>query len=236
MTKQTVAVLATGGIDSTALLYRAVRRDGLRPTVLTVDYGHRAFARQLELLDLHCNRLGLPLVTIPVTYQPWQADPGLFADTFAPSETDPLADWDALRYRSFFVEGRNLIMVAYALAWCSAHKVDELWAGYLYAAEEWANRRSYKLVTGDNSPHFVDAVNLLTLVGFSHQVRFRAPFYEERLDKRDTTCVARAYGVNVEAETYSCYFVPACGQCDNCLLRRDALEAPCPDHLSSPQS
>lgn len=224
MHDRTIAIMATGGIDSTVLLYQAVQ-NGEHPKVITVDYGHRAFSKQQELLQVHTRRLGLdPPITIPIQYQDWQRLPGLFEESFAPTENDPLADWDKLRYENFFIEGRNLIMVAYALAWCSVNKIDELRTGYLYAPVEWEKRRSYKLITGDNSPHFVDMMNLISLTGFSHQVRIRTPFYELRWDKNDTVREAKRLGIDIENETHSCYFVPACGVCDNCLLRKVALD------------
>lgn len=226
MHNRKVAVMATGGIDSTVLLYQAVEA-GERPHVLTVDYGHPAFSKQLELLQFHTAHLGgLPLTQFPVRYLPWQKKGiGLFLQDYVPQETAPLEDWDKLRYEDFFVEGRNLIMVAYALAWCSAKQVDELRVGYLYGETEWERRRSYKLLTGDNSPQFVDAVNVLTQMGFSHQVRLRAPYYETRWSKTDTIREGRRLGIDLENRTYSCYFLPACGVCDNCLLRAAGLAA-----------
>ncbi len=219
-----VAVMATGGIDSTVLLYQAVEV-GEKPRIITIDYGHIAFPRQRELLERHAVRLGLmPPETIDVQFKPWQCAPGLFTPEFVPPEVAPLEEWDKLRYENFFIEGRNLIMVTYALAWCSVQKIDELRVGYLYMPSEWDNRRSYKLITGDNSPHFVDMVNLLTLVGFSHQTRLRAPYHESRWDKNDTIREGRRLGIDLENDTYSCYFIPPCGVCDNCLLRNAGLQ------------
>jgi 7-cyano-7-deazaguanine synthase len=214
--------MATGGIDSTVLLYDLVKKGG-KPQILTIDYGHSTFWIQWELLKFHANHLKLnPPISIPIVYHPWQTREGLFTRGYSPNEKDPLGDWDSLRYADFFVEGRNSIMVLYAMAYCSAHGIDELLAGYLYGREEWENRRSYKLMTGDNSPQFVDAINILSQLGFSHQVRFRAPFYEQRMDKADIIQRGKELGVDF-GKTYSCYFDPECGKCDNCLLRKKYL-------------
>lgn len=115
-----------------------------------------------------------------------------------------------------------MIMMAYAISFCSAHKIDELLTGYLYGKEEWKNRRTYKLMTGDNSPQFVDMLNLMSGVGFSHQVRIRAPFYESSWDKQEVHSIGEMLGVDF-TKTYSCYFTPECGKCDNCLLRKEIL-------------
>lgn len=220
MHKPSLAILVTGGMDSTVLLYKH-KMDSPKP--ITVDFGQTVFPIQVEMLNFHIQKLGLPeLEIIKIDFHDWQKSPGLFTPGHIPAEEDPLAEWDKLRYANFFIEGRNMIMVAYALAYCSAHKIDELLAGYLYHEIEWVNRRSIKLLTGDNSPHFVDTMNLLTNVGLSHQVRFRAPYYEGRLSKEDVYMLGRSMGVDFN-KTYTCYFDPPCNKCDNCLLRNEIL-------------
>lgn len=219
MHKHSSAIMCTGGIDSTTLLYLEQAK-GNNPIPITVDYGHVAFQKQVELLQYHIENLGLPpLQIIKIEFPEWQRKPGLFTADFVPDENAPLESWDALRYENFFIEGRNTIMLAYALAYCSAHKIDELLTGYLYGEEEWKNRRSIKLMTGDNSPQFVDAMNIISQLGYSYQVRIRAPFYEERFDKRAVVEIGKTFGVDF-SKTYSCYFIPECGKCDNCLLRK----------------
>ena len=222
------AILATGGMDSTTLLYAAVLQEALEPTVLTVDYGHAAFEKQLALLTYHCEALNInPPVVIPVTYHSWQAKAGLFSGTGVSDDGDnphgtALFTEQKMRYAENFIEGRNLIMVAYSMAYCSAHGIDELRAGYLRGEAEWNNARAYKMFTGDNSPQFVDTINLMAFMGFSHQVRFRAPFYEQRVDKAGVVALGNDLGVDF-GRTHSCYWPAACGTCDNCILRKDVL-------------
>lgn len=218
-----VAIMATGGMDSTVLMYEEVAA-GRRPFILSMDYGHIAFEKQLEMLKYHINKLKLDDVEIlNMMVHSWQAiGMGLFTPNYQSHEKDPLNGWDQLRYEETFIEGRNMIMIAYALAFCSAHEIDELLVGYLYGEAEWNNRRTYKLMTGDNSPQFVDMMNLLSTVGLSYQTRIRAPFYERRWDKKKVYDVGITLGVDF-SKTYSCYFVPACGKCDNCLLRKDII-------------
>lgn len=215
------AILATGGIDSTVLIYEAVK-EGKTPIIITIDYGQIVFEKQKELLNKHIKKLNLqPLIIIPIQYENWQKTSGLFTNKFIPKQDDPLSK---LRYREFFIEGRNAIMVLYALAYCSKFKIDELQAGYLYSIEEWENRRSYKMITGDNSPHFVDMINLLSITGFSYQTRFRAPFYEKRWDKEAVINRGKKLKIDLKNDTYTCYFIPECGKCDNCELRNKYLK------------
>lgn len=211
------ALMVTGGMDSTVLLYWFKKNN---PQPIIVNYGYASFARDVNNLNYHIDKLGLkPLVVIDIEFKDWQKQQGLFTKNYTPKENNPLGDWNDLRYKDFFVEGRNMIMMSYVLAYCSAHKIDELCTGYLYEEEEWCNRRTYKLMTGDNSPQFVDMMNLMSTVGFSHQVRIRAPYYELKYSKMDVYNMGVDLGVDF-SKTCSCYFDPVCGVCDNCLLRK----------------
>lgn len=222
------AILATGGMDSTVLLYKSVFHDCIIPTLITVDYGHAAFAKQLEFLNFHRGRLGIKEEVVVIQTHYHHAKPGLFTGTEPGSDADnpmspALFEHQDMRYADTFIEGRNLIMVAHAMAHCSANKIDELQVGYLRGHQEWSNQRSYKMFTGDNSPQFVDMMNLLAFTGFSHQVRIRAPFYEQRMDKNDVALL----GLDLEVDftkTNSCYWPEPCGKCDNCILRGNALK------------
>ncbi len=227
MLKKDVVIMATGGMDSTVLLYKAKaeQRAGRigNISIITVNYGQAVFQIQVDMIGIHTDLLNLPgAKIISIDFPEWQGKSNLFSGN-APDEENPLEDWDQLRYANAFVEGRNMIMVAYAMAFASSIKAHELWAGYLYAENEWLKRRSYKLMTGDNSPQFVDAINIMASMGFSHQVRFRAPFYESGVSKQDVYDIGRDdYGIDFK-HTYSCYYMPSCGKCDNCLLREQVM-------------
>lgn len=221
MYKSKMAIMATGGMDSTVIMYENVENN---PQIITVNYGQVAFSKQIENLNYHIRYLKLsPLKILNIEYDKQQCKKGLFKEKYIPNENNPLEDWNQLRYEDFFIEGRNLIMIAHALGYCSSNKIDQLLVGYLYGEEEWTKRRTYKLMTGDNSPQFVDCINIASQFGFSHQVRIRAPFYERLLSKKDVYDLGINLGINFD-KTYSCYFIPPCGKCDNCLLRNEILK------------
>lgn len=222
-----IGMLVTGGMDSTTLLYEAART-GYTVHPITVDYGQTVFSIQEELLRWHINVLTketrriMPLKIIQITFHDFQRHTNaLFDPNYKCTEVDPLNEWDRLRYEKSLVEGRNAIMVLYAMGFCVAKELDELWAGYLYAKKEWDNRFSLKLLTGDNSPQFVDTINILSLMGFSRSVRFRAPYYERKLDKSEVHAIGELENIDF-SKTHSCYFPTPCHKCDNCLLR-DAI-------------
>lgn len=222
--KVKVAILGTGGIDSTTLIYERAREDKeLR--VVYIDYGQAVASVEHRLLTFHCARLGLrPPVRLELRFPEWQKRGGLFKRGFVPEEDDPLGNWDKLRYEESFIEGRNAFMVLRAIAWCVKEGVEELWAGYTMTRQEWDHVWSYRLSRQDNTPTFVDAINLLIQHGFSRPLRFRAPYYERRMDKGAIMELGRAVGVPWH-KTYSCYYVPPCGRCDNCLLRAKYLSS-----------
>lgn len=220
------AIMATGGIDSTLLIHEMREQD---PVIMTANFGQAVWEHQRELLLYHMSQCGYShsLVELDIQFADWQKTPGIFVEGWSPPEEDEnevLADFNRLPHDSYFVEGRNAIMLCYALAYCAAHKIDEVFVGYEYETEEWQNCRSTKLIADDTSPHFVDTMNILALSGFSRVVRIRAPFYERRWDKQRiiTECIKR--GIPLD-KTYSCYFWPGpCGRCDNCYLIRRAFK------------
>lgn len=224
-----VGILVTGGMDSTALLYEAANDEDTIVYPISIDYGQAAFSIQRSLVNWHCEYLQSldlevkPVRYIPVTFHPFQRySEALFDPNYKCDEERPLAEWDQMRYKKSLIEGRNALMVLYALGYCASEKIDELWAGYLYGQEEWEKRFTVKMLLGDNSPQFVDTINILALMGFSHSVRFRAPFYERRLEKADVYEIGKEYNVDY-VKTYSCYFPVPCHKCDNCLLRDQIL-------------
>ena len=219
------AILATGGMDSTVLMYRSVMRDGVKPTIITVDYGHDTFNQQMELLSYHCEVLGLePPVPIKIEFYDYQTNKnsGLFVKDFKPAPVDPSSDEyyqeNKTMYADSYIEGRNLIMLAYALGYCSTHKIDELQVGYYHTEKAWKNRRSYKILTADNSAHFVDMLNLIAFTGYTHHVRINAPFITEMVDKSSIFKEGNEYNIDWD-KTHSCYWVTPCGVCDNCVVR-----------------
>jgi 7-cyano-7-deazaguanine synthase in queuosine biosynthesis len=226
-----IGMLVTGGMDSTAMMYMAMNRVGLEIHPITVDYEHSAFYKQKALVEWHIEELRRrkleatikTLQNIDVQFHHFQRhSEALFDPTYKCEEVDPLKEWDKMRYEKELVEGRNAIMVLYALGYCASMQLDELWAGYLYSEEEWKHRFSVKLLLGDNSPQFVDTMNTLSMMGFSRPTRFRAPFYEQRLSKEDVFLIGRGYSIDY-SKTHSCYFPVPCNKCDNCLLRNDIM-------------
>lgn len=230
MNKFTCAVLATGGMDSTVVMYQMVQR-GLRPTIITIDYGQRASKEEQECLNKHIAQLGLdPLVVLHHEFTVG-AKPGLFTEGYK-LQTKMASDDKAtyaegeMKYQEMFIQARNAFIVLTALAYCAEHKIDELHTGFVNNQGTWDKQRSaYHLWTNDSSPHFVDAINMLALTGFTHYVRLKAPLLDDRRwDKQEVYNEALRFGIDVEHDTYSCYFSPPCGECLSCQTKAKLLK------------
>lgn len=225
-----LAVLATGGMDSTLLIYEAVAK-GQRPTVITIDYGQLARAEEHRCLNKHIEILGLdPLVILPFSFTQGVKE-GLFTEGYKleksiePDDKATYAEGE-MKYSEMFIQARNAFLVMTAMAYCAEHKIDELQTGFVNNQGTWDKQRSaYHLWTNDSSPHFVDAINTLCLTGLSHYVRLRAPFLDNRLDKADIYEKCRRRGIDVRNDTYSCYFFPQCGECLSCKTKAALLLA-----------
>lgn len=59
------AIIVSGGLDPITLLYD--RRDDIAQAISS-DYGQNHGAREIPFARLHCERLGIPHITIPLAF------------------------------------------------------------------------------------------------------------------------------------------------------------------------
>ena len=224
-----VAVLATGGMDSTVLLYDLVSA-GHEPAILYVDYGQRAALHEIRLLFQHAAKLKLPIPIVLNHKFSHGVKKGLFEEGYKlknKKSGDAVDEYKEgeMKYNEMYIEGRNAFIALTALSYCSANKIDELHCGFVNNQATWDKQRTaFHLFTNDSSPHFVEAINLLALTSFSHYVRLKAPYLDDRsIDKYEIFHKAIRHGIDVENETHSCYFYPPCGECLSCKTKTELL-------------
>lgn len=58
-------IVVSGGMDSITLLYDYKDRIAL---AVSFDYGSNHNAKELPLAEMHCKRLGIPHITIPLMF------------------------------------------------------------------------------------------------------------------------------------------------------------------------
>jgi 7-cyano-7-deazaguanine synthase len=208
-------VLLSGGVDSATCLAIA-RSRGRDVYALSFDYGQRhrrelAFARRLAR-QFGCRAHRVVRVDLP--------EPGTSALTSARIAV-PKGGVRRGRIPRTYVPARNLLFLAYALAWAEPVGAREIWIG--------ANVLDYSGYP-DCRPAFLRAferaANLGTRsAGGSRRFRVVAPLL--KMSKAQIIRKALRLGVNL-AETLSCYDPGRggrpCGRCDSCRIRRAAFQ------------
>lgn len=207
MSKDSVLILS-GGMDSVTLLYDEQERIAL---AVTFDYGSKHNAREIPFARLHCERLGIPHLVIPLHFM---------ADCFKSSllqggEDIPEGHYADENMRSTVVPFRNGIMLSIAVGIAESNGLQ-----YVMMANHGGDHTIYP----DCTPQFVDAFDRAADAGTYVKVHLRSPY--THLTKADIARRGKALGINYD-ETWSCYKgeEKPCGKCGTCVERNEALAA-----------
>lgn len=209
--RTSIAVLLSGGLDSTVLLHKLIK-DGNKVTqAYTFDYGQLhnreiEYAKQIaseaniawELIDIKSifNNIDSPLT--PLT-----------AGSII--KNVPYQEGGAAE-----VPNRNMVFLAIAAMHCKNNGIQ----GLAYAAHLNSDGiPSYP----DCSPDFVIGMGAaLEAVG----IKLIAPFVMDSWTKKDIVRKGKELGIDFD-KTYSCYLGgdEPCGKCATCIERQQAMEA-----------
>lgn len=205
-----MAILLSGGMDSTTLLWWLKARQRGPIHAISIDYGQRhrvelacaaRLARRAEV-EAH-ETLALDLAVLggnPLT------DPALAV---------PAAE--AHRQRDTVVPFRNMLFATLAAAYCATKGIFNL-----YMAPVKDDYPAYR----DCRRPFYDSLEQSLRLGAAHDARWaiHTPFVD--LWKRDVVALGVKLGVPY-GETHTCYagLRPACGSCDACSERKAAFAA-----------
>lgn len=208
-------VLLSGGIDSTVVLAMAMK-SGRDCLALSFDYGQR---HKIEL-D-HASRIaknyGIPQKVIAIS-------PACFEQTSLVNEIeaprnrapDQIANGGI---PSTYVPARNTLFLAYAAGQAEIHNAEEIHCG-----PNLLDRNPYP----DCRPEFYSAFQQVLSFATRQGAEGRPPRILTpliRWDKKRIVQEARKLGAPLEM-TFSCYCPEqgsACGSCDACVLRHEAL-------------
>jgi len=229
-------LVASGGIDSTTLMYELARQGDLA-MVMLFDYGQASRQRQIECVTYHAKEVGAPLQVMQI---PWptqiRGSGHIFRVGAAPQGLDDAYDAVKMTHAEYqkylydrwnFLEGRNIVFHSYACAWAIATGLKVVYNAFQFDAPEWESvgHRTNARMGNDTSGAWVRAFNqLATNDGFSKPVKVVSPYLEQQAVKLDIVGRARRLDVNLEM-THSCEFFPACGVCHQCLIRKEVLDA-----------
>lgn len=193
-------------MDSITLLYEYKERIALG---VSFDYGSNHNAREIPFAELHCRRLGIPHLTIPLDFMHRYFRSSLLEG----AEAIPEGNYDDDNMKSTVVPFRNGIMLSIAAGLAESRGLH-----YVMMANHGGDHTIYP----DCRPAFVDAMSQATEAGTYVGVQVRAPYTQ--ITKTDIARRGAALGIDY-TETWSCYKGGErhCGKCGTCRERIEAL-------------
>ena len=205
MAKDAIIVLS-GGLDSTTMLYEYRDRIAL---AVSFHYGSNHNDKELAFAKLHCERLGVPHLIIPLTFIKEHFQSSLLAG----ADTIPEGNYDEENMKSTVVPFRNGIMLAIAAGLAENNGLQ-----YVMLANHSGDHTIYP----DCRPEFVNAMNEAICAGTWNNVRLLTPY--TNISKTEIVRHGLRLGINYD-ETWSCYKGgdKPCGVCGTCREREEAL-------------
>jgi len=204
--KKDCLLILSGGMDSTTLLYDYQERIAL---AVSFDYGSNHNAREIPFAQLHCGRLGIEHLIIPLAFMGQYFKSSLLEG----SEAIPEGNYDEENMKSTVVPFRNGIMLSVAVGLAESKGLQ-----YVMMANHGGDHTIYP----DCRPEFVDAFNAAARAGTYVGIGLLSPY--TNISKADIASRGKELGIDY-AETWSCYKggKKHCGRCGTCVERREAL-------------
>ena len=203
--KDSILILS-GGLDSTTLLYDYQERIAL---AISFDYGSNHNAKEIPFARLHCERLGIKHIVIPLEFMSTYFRSSLLSG----DEAIPEGHYADENMKSTVVPFRNGIMLAIAAGMAESNDLQ-----YIMMANHGGDHTIYP----DCRPEFVEAFGKATQAGTYNGVRLLSPYCN--MTKGEIAARGKALGIDY-AETWSCYRggEKHCGKCGTCVERREAF-------------
>ena len=205
MTKDSL-IIVSGGMDSITLLYD--RKDSIA-LALSFDYGSNHNSREIPYAQLHCQRLGIRHIVIPLDFMHQYFTRSLLEG----AEAIPDGHYADENMKSTVVPFRNGIMLSVAIGIAESNGLKKVLI---------ANHGGDHAIYPDCRPDFISAINKAAMSGTYLNVEVDAPY--TNISKTDIARRGLALGIDY-SETWSCYKGGAvhCGTCGTCVERKEAL-------------
>ncbi len=205
MKKDSVLILS-GGLDSVTLLYDKQERIAL---AVTFDYGSKHNACEIPFARLHCERLGIRHIVIPLDFMTRYFSSSLLKG----GEEIPEGHYADENMKSTVVPFRNGIMLSIAVGIAESNGLK-----YVMMANHGGDHTIYP----DCTPQFVEAFDQAATAGTYVKVGLCSPY--THLTKADIARRGKALGIDY-SETWSCYKGGKnhCGKCGTGVERKEAL-------------
>ncbi len=199
-------MVLSGGMDSVTMLYEYASE--IDPAV-NFSYGSNHNARELEWARYHCEKLGIELVEIDLSF----IGSNFHSSLLEGPDAIPEGDYDFDNMKSTVVPFRNGIMLAAAAGLAESRGLEVLMI---------ANHAGDHALYPDCRDSFVKAMSEAIKAGTYEGITVKAPY--TLLSKTDIALRGKRLGIDYST-TYSCYrgLEKHCGRCGTCRERRQAL-------------
>ena len=199
-------LILSGGMDSVTLLYDYQERIAL---AVSFDYGSNHNKRELPFAALHCQRLGIEHLVIPLAFMGQYFSSSLLSG----DEAIPDGNYADENMRSTVVPFRNGIMLSVAVGLAESRNLKFVMM---------ANHSGDHTIYPDCRPEFVEAFDAVARAGTYVGVGLLSPY--THWTKGQIAKRGQKLGIDY-SETWSCYRggEKHCGRCGTCHERREAL-------------
>ncbi len=200
-------IIVSGGMDSVTLLYEYKDRIALG---ISFDYGSNHNSKEIPFAKLHCERLGIKHITIPLDFMHQYFKSSLLEG----ADAIPEGHYEDENMKSTVVPFRNGIMLAIAAGIAESNGLSNVMI---------ANHGGDHAIYPDCRPEFISAMSQATKAGSYNGVTVLAPY--TNISKSDIARHGKALGIDY-TETWSCYKggKKHCGKCGTCVERKEALQ------------
>src|SRR5574344_847085 len=200
-------IIVSGGMDSITMLYD--KKDEIAMGI-SFDYGSNHNKREIPFAEMHCKRLSIPHITIPLDFMHKYFKSSLLEG----ADAIPEGNYDDENMKSTVVPFRNGIMLSIAIGMAESKGLKKVLI---------ANHAGDHTIYPDCRPEFIDAINHAAQAGNYVKAQVTAPY--TNITKSDIARIGKRLGLDYK-ETWSCYKggEKHCGKCGTCRERKEALE------------
>jgi len=204
--KDSIIVLS-GGLDSTTMLYEY--HDSIALAV-SFNYGSNHNEREIAFAKMHCERLHIPHLIIPLDFISQHFNSSLLSG----ADAIPEGSYSDENMRSTVVPFRNGIMLSIAAGLAENNGLKHVMI---------ANHAGDHSIYPDCRPSFISAMSNAISNGTYNNAEILAPY--TNISKADIARKGKEMGLDY-SETWSCYKGgdKHCGKCGTCIERKEALQ------------
>lgn len=199
-------IIVSGGMDSITLLNEF--NDDIALAV-TFDYGSNHAQKEIPFAKLHCDRLGIEHIVIPLEFMHKYFKSSLLEG----ADAIPEGHYAAENMKSTVVPFRNGIMLSIACGIAESRGLKRVMI---------ANHAGDHAIYPDCRSTFIYSMSEAMELGTYEGIKIFAPYSD--ITKTDIARHGKEIGLNY-AETWSCYKggEKHCGKCGTCVERKEAL-------------